>query len=311
MSIIGSAALDQVDWESTFRAWAKPSSDTEQERSENAERMIREAIYSSAALSGRNVDVFAQGSYRNNTNVRRDSDVDICVLCHDVYFADYTMAVGASKESTGFSPSSYTYAEFRNDVGAALVEKFGSEHVVRGKKAFDLHETSHRVDADVVACFEHHRFTGRNTGGSWRRVKGTQFFSDDGQAIVNWPQQHYDNGVAKNGRTGNRFKYLTRALKRLRNDMHSNQVAAAGPIPSYLVECLVWNVPDEKFGHDNYVDDMRSILSHTYNSMLKLDIYGEWGEVNELKYLFRRNQPWNVDQARAFVDAAWNYVGYQ
>jgi len=59
------------DWESTFRTWAKPSSDTEAAKSENAESMIRAAIGESDALKGRNIEVFAQGSYRNNTNVRQ------------------------------------------------------------------------------------------------------------------------------------------------------------------------------------------------------------------------------------------------
>ena len=65
------------DWETTFRLWSKPSSDTEEEKCNNTERMIRAAISESPVLSKRNVEVFAQGSYKNNTNVRQDSDVDI------------------------------------------------------------------------------------------------------------------------------------------------------------------------------------------------------------------------------------------
>jgi len=47
------------------------ASDTEKEKREHAEDMVRDAIRSDPALSRRTIKVFAQGSYRNNTNVRR------------------------------------------------------------------------------------------------------------------------------------------------------------------------------------------------------------------------------------------------
>lgn len=67
------------DWEAQFRDWAKPLGKTEQERCDNAASAIRNAIKASDKLRSRGVSVFAQGSYRNNTNVRKDSDVDIGV----------------------------------------------------------------------------------------------------------------------------------------------------------------------------------------------------------------------------------------
>ena len=45
------------DWEYTFRSWSKPSSDTEEEKYTNTERMIRAAIAASPELSKRNIEV--------------------------------------------------------------------------------------------------------------------------------------------------------------------------------------------------------------------------------------------------------------
>ena len=59
---------------------AKPPGKTEQDRCDNAATAIRKAIEASDKLRSHRVSVFAQGSYRNNTNVRKDSDVDIGVL---------------------------------------------------------------------------------------------------------------------------------------------------------------------------------------------------------------------------------------
>ena len=92
--------------------------------------------------------------------------------------------------------------------------------------------------------------------------------------------------------------------------MAENGVAAATSIPSYLIECLVWNVPNNSFGHTNYLDDIRSVLAHTFNSTMTQEKCNEWGEVNEIKYLFRVTQPWTVGQAHNFLGAAWDYIGF-
>jgi hypothetical protein len=49
------------DWEDTFRRWSGPSSPTEQEKQDRAERMVREAIRGSDTLRGRQIEVFPRG----------------------------------------------------------------------------------------------------------------------------------------------------------------------------------------------------------------------------------------------------------
>lgn len=91
------------------------------------------------------------------------------------------------------------------------LKSLADDSVTRGNKAFDLHSNSYRVDADVVACFEHRRY---NKDGTY--TKGTQFTTKDGKTIVNFPEQHYANGVSKNNATGRRYKRVVRILKRLK-----------------------------------------------------------------------------------------------
>jgi hypothetical protein len=85
----------------------------------------------------------------------------------------------------------------------------------------------------------------------------------------------------------------------------------ASPVPGYLIECLVWNVPDEGFGHSLLLDDMRYILATLFNNTTQDgDACNEWGEVNELKYLFRGSQAWTREGAHTFVASAWDYMGF-
>src|ERR1700694_2293105 len=145
------------------------------------------------------------------------------------------------------SPATYKYSQYKNDVETALKSYFGRDAVTRGNKAFDIHENTYRVDADVVACFEYRWYRKDQT---FR--EGTAFLQDKGGRITNWPDQNYENGVAKNQETGGRFKDVVRILKRLRNKMADERITAAHPIPLFLIECLVWNVLKEGFGHDTY-----------------------------------------------------------
>lgn len=293
--------------EADFREWSKPPTATEDQRCGNAESVVRNAIRSYPAFATRNVEIFAQGSYRNGTNVRTDSDVDVCVRCTDVCFLE--MPSGYTKSSFGLVDATYTYAEFKNDVEHALKAYLGADAVSRGKKAFDLHANTYRVDADVVPTFEHRRYTVEN--GVYRYVAGTELHPDGGAKIVNWPHQNYENGTAKNGATNTRFKKLVRVLKRLRYDMLGAKITVAEPIPSYLIECLVWNVPNSAFAADDYADNLRAILVHLYNSTQRDELCSEWGEVNELKYLFRPSQPWTRAAVNDFVLAAWQRAGFK
>lgn len=295
--------------EDTLKSWAKAPGQTELDKCDNAVTAIRKAINANAPLSkhSNSIKVFAQGSYCNRTNVREDSDVDVCVLYTDSVFCDYPEGMKDSDFGLS-SPAEYGYDAFKNDVGSALTAYFKNGHVTRGKKAFDIKENTYRISADAIPCFEHRRY---RKDGTWVVPAGTAFVPDGGWRIVNWPEQNYSNGVTKNTATGGRFKDVVRILKRLRYKMCEEKIAAADPIPSFLVECLVWNAPNTDFGHDTYTSDVREVLASLFNNTIKLETSEEWGEINELKYLFKGGHPWTLAQAHAFISAAWVYWGFQ
>jgi len=303
-----------MDWEQTFRTWSRPSSDNEWEKQENAQRMMGEAIRAYDPLKGHDVKIISQGSYRNNTNVRQESDVDICVCCMNPFFADYSFADYTDSE-VGNINSPYTYVQFKNDVQAALEAKFGKSGVTRGDKAFDVHANTYRVDADVVAAFAYrlylkkqYNYLGGNVLTPYVQPPGTKFFSDSEKMIINWPEQHYANGVEKNKRTGGRFKLIVRAVKRLKYFLIDKGEAAAKLVPSYLIECLLYNVLDETFAGDSYKQNVQSALLTCYTATKTEEACSKWLEVNERKYLFHPSQPWTREQAFNFVLAAWYYV---
>lgn len=296
------------DWELVFTTWSKGPSATEQQRAENAEKQIREAISASEKLKSRDIKVFTQGSYKNRVNVRKDSDVDIGVVCFDSFFPEYPDDNAKATLNKSHSDSNYTYNMFKNEIEEALVIKFGRSHVTRGSKSFDIKENTYRVEADVAAFFEHRRYT-----STTKYLSGVEMIPDDLRPpmVRNWPDHHYDNGVKKNTNTSRRYKRAVRILKSLSNEMSSKGIESAKKAPSFLVECLVWNTPNEYFYDTTYKIQIKGILAYLFNNTMNDDKCTEWGEVSELKYLFRSSQPWTRQEAHDFISDAWNYIGYE
>lgn len=290
--------------EDQLARWAAPPSQSERDRMDNAERAIRNAINSSAPLQSRTIRVFAQGSYRNRVNVRQDSDVDIAVVCSDTFFWEGPQ--DSTLETFGYSEASYEFTDFRREVGQALVSYFGSGAVTQGDKAFDVDANTYRVDADVAPFFEHRRM---NEDGSF--YGGVEMRTRSGGSVINWPDQHYDNGVAKNDRTGRAYKGCVRILKTLRYAMIEEGIHSAQDATSFLMECLIWNVPDDCFTHATWTDDLRACLTHLFNETISFDTCREWGEVSELKYLFHDGQPWTWAGTHQFLSDCWDYVGFE
>jgi len=299
--------MTEAEREQLLKRWTAPPSDSEEQRAENAWRVISNAVRDSTLLSTRDIEVFLQGSYKNDTNVRLESDVDICVCLKETVTTDYSFAPGVDDKSTGVTrPARYPHDRFKNDLQTILNSAFGSANVKRGSKAFHVKENSYRVDVDVVPCLEHRRYAPDRS-----YITGTALFPDNGGQIYNYPHQHYLNGVEKNGRTRSFFKCSVRIMKNMRNKMEDEGIPQAKPIASFFNECLVWNTPDQILLASNWNLTVQQMLVHLWDHLQSEEKCGGWGQVSELLYLFKGPNSLSREQAKAWVKAAWNWLDYK
>lgn len=298
-------------WNDRFATWAQAPSQTESDKIEHSITAIRKALADDPKVASV-TKVFVQGSYRNRVNVRQDSDVDIGVLyTGSVFYTQYP--AGKVDADFGNRTADYTYGEYKNDIGKALISYFGTAHVTRGDKAFDIHENTYRVDADVVPLFVHRRYW--ENGGYFC---GTELRPDSGGRVVNWPErlydnanwpdQHYEKGNKKNNETGRAYRGVVRIIKKLRNIMDEDGIAEAKQIKGFNVECLVWNAPNTCFTHATWFEDVSAVLNHLSIYLTSTALCGEWTEVSGWKSLL------NGDDAKrkkfeSFVDRARKYIG--
>lgn len=292
--------------EETLNGWRKPPSDSEEQKLTNANRMVRDAINADPELSKLNIEVFGQGSYANDTNVKQESDIDINVCFGGEFY--YDLPQGKTPAEFGFTDSdTYNYQTYKTAVERALVNHFGRANVVRYDKCITIKENTNRVEADVVPTFQYRRYSADKS-----YVEGVKFRTDPGSWIINFPKQHIENGKQKNASTQRRFKRLTRLFRRLRYRMIDDGVSVNKNITSFLLECMVFNVPNNIFNdNDTWTEMLKQSITHLYNATKTEEGCKEWGEVSELLYLFRPSRKWSREEAHTFLLQMWRYMEFK
>lgn len=293
--------------ESTLQSWTAPLSDSEEKRAENTINMIRYAIGGSDDLNTMDIEVFTQGSFANNTNVRTESDVDICVVLKDTFHPKYPDGKGG--EEYGFVPGTLLFSGYREMVKRALQMKFRAEYVEDGNKSLKIHENTYHVNADVVPAFQLRNYYYLGSTDPNNYIEGTWFIAKDGKEVSNYPKRHRQNGVTKNNATNHRYKKLVRIMKHIKNNMVDDGKTDGDKITSFLVECLVYKVPDSTItGYSSWTETVKQAIIYLYDA-IKYGKHREWCEVSDMLYLFR-GRKWTDQDVKQWLYDAWNYLGY-
>lgn len=124
----------------------------------------------------------------------------------------------------------------------------------------------------------------------------------DWQQIYNFPKLHYSNGANKNSQQQARgwYKPNVRVFKNARNRIIGTNSLLLGRFPSYFVECLLYNVPSDKFSN-SFQSTFASPLNWLDNE-LNTDNWQNFLCQNEMYYLFGNSTvQWNIIDAREYV----------
>ena len=212
---------------------------------------IKNALESHRFPPSMTFSVYLQGSYPNHTNIRGDSDVDVIVETDGVFY--HNVPTDRKREFGLGTPGSFTWSEFRDEVRRALSRYYGESAVVQGNKSIKVAGQGNRLNADVVPCNEYREYSSPG-----RHAKGITFFTRDRVQIINYPKLHRENGSAKNGFCGKHYKPTIRVFKNARN-------RATNDFPSYFLECLLYNVPNNCFV-ESYSQTFVNTLQHLCNA---------------------------------------------
>ncbi len=291
--------------ESQLETWSHQGSITQSSNTYNSIKNVLEA--STTPYANKNFKVFLQGSYGNATNIYAESDVDIVICLDHCFHSDLTHLTEDERAAhkSAFRDATYTHADFKQDVLSTLTQQYG-DAVTAGDKAIAIDGNGSRRKADVIVAIQFRRYSKFRSPNDSEYVEGICFWNSKGEMIANYPKQHSANLTTKHQNTFERFKRMARVFKNMRSRMVSDQLIKAGVAPSYYIEGLLWNVPDDKFA-----SSYRACIVNTLNWYLQESKKADLVCANQQYYLLRNGSHtcWRQANCDAFIEAAvklWN-----
>lgn len=232
-----------------------------------------------------NYEVFLQGSYKNDTNLGGESDVDVVVRLNHRLRPRVAKLSGQQLQEDASHQAAYQgWKSFRNHTLKAMRAKFGNA-AKSDRKTLKVLKGRIPADADLVVTLRH--------------GEGIAFYlPDERRWVVSFPQQHHARGVRKERAASNRFKRTIRMFKAARNRLVETKALTKDDAPSYFIECLLYNVPENLFApklaptYTGIVDWLRTVKLNDFKCQSgQVELFGPGRE------------QWSEKKARVFVKA--------
>jgi len=288
--------------EDQFKTWGKQGPTAQFTATYNTLKDCLEDV--DAPHYPKDFSIFLQGSYKNDTNVYGDSDVDVVIRLNQSFYTDLSNLSDEDKAlwNAARSDATYTLDQFKKDVTGWLVKKYGRD-VQPGSKAIFIKGNDNRRNADVLVCCKHRRYLRFKNLNDQKYHEGISFFKSSGVRIDNFPAQHSENCTTKHQDSKNWFKHTARIFKNLRNTMIEKGVIENGLAPSYFIEGLLWNVPLDRFGGTEQQNFFETL------DWLRTADRSKFVCANELYYLFHPTSPvtWRTEKCEAFIRKCTEY----
>ena len=284
--------------ENRLRTWAQPGT---VKGAKNTHAAIRNALEGHRWPDDVRYRTYLQGSYRNNTHLRRRSDVDVVVELTSFPIRDGALLPDSQKRllAEKFPEPEYNWRRFRRDVIRAVTDRFGASRVKEGKKTLKLVMESPEIPVDVVVAVRYLKYAEYSGQRSYKHREGMGLYlPTEKRWAVSYPHVHRRNGVAKEKATNWRFRPCIRMFKNARAQLVEEGRLGPDTARSYQLECLLYNVPDR-------------LLAGSYQSAYSSALY--WLRGRDLSKFFCQNKlvpmfddgpdSWNEKDAGTLIDA--------
>lgn len=289
--------------ESQLETWCRQGATAPSANTYNSVKTV--ILDRNAPFAVRAPEVFLQGSYGNDTNVARDSDVNIVAYTDNVFFHNVQSLPSdqIAVFNSHFSSATYSYSGYKSEITNWLRQHYGSG-VRSGNKAIYIPAGSNRRECDVLPAFQYRLYSEFRLSQRANWQGGICFFLPDGTQIINFPKQHSDNCTRKHQATSGWFKPTVRIYKNMRNLMVDRGLLPDGTAPSYFIEGMLYNVPMENF-RNNWSDTFVA----TYNYCLNSDRTSFYCANDIHRLLGSSHTSWRADHCEKFLAALrqlWN-----
>ena len=284
--------------ENQLKIWAQPGT---VQGAKNTHAAIRNALAGHQWPDDVRYRTYLQGSYRNNTHLRRQSDVDVVVELTSLPIRDGSLLPDAQQRllQGAFPEPEYGWRRFRRDVLRAVADRFGASRGREGKKTIKLVMESPEIPVDVVVAVRYLTYSEYSGQRSYKHTEGMGLYlPTENRWTVSYPHVHRRHGVVKEKATHWRFRPCIRMFKNARAQLVEQGRLVPDTARSYQIECLLYNVPDRLLA-----GSYQSVYSSALYCLRRNDLSGFLCQ-NKLIPLFGDGlDSWNERDAGTLLDA--------
>lgn len=292
---------------SQLETWKKPGADDSATKTYSRVKNVLNSDDSVLVNEGKSFDVYLQGSYKNATNIYADSDVDLVVQLNSTWRRNLSQLSKSQKSAykESYSSASYGWEDFHEDVVETLRDYYGWSSVDIEDRAVVLDSDSLPLTGDIVICQQYRRYNLFSSKSDQDFDEGIIFWDQStNEKIIGYPKIHHKNGVDKNKVVNGRFRETIRIFKNARSYLIEKDEIGEGLAPSFFIECLLYNVPEEKFKYDlqdRFVEILNWLLEAQLSTFVCQngiqELFGnesiQWSRSDAREYIHQLVDLWN------------------
>lgn len=257
-------------------------------------------------------EMFLQGSYKNDTNIYAESDVDSVIIHKDCFLFDISLLTNQDKhlflssmpmqilQGLNYQTSSGRNSAFKiilhsqKNIIKCLSNNFPKENIRIGNKAVtilpDRHGSRRKLDLLITVPY-------RLYSSPLNYEEGVCFYNrKDNKLNINFPKQHSKYLTEKNKRSNGLLKPIIRICKNSHKYLIDNNLLQKGIASSYDIECMIYNVPTGYF-KTNYQETIINCFDYLQNTDKSNFVCP-----NQQLYLFRNETSWSKSKCKYFID---------
>ncbi len=171
---------------------------------------------------------------------------------------------------------------------------------MEGNKSIKISATPQPVD--LIVAYKYLKYLRYGNVNDQNYIEGIAFdATQESRWIVNYPKLHYENGAQKNNQTSGLYKPVVRLFKNARSHLVEHGAIADSLAPSYFLECLIYNAPDNLF-----VTNAQQVYCNIVNWLRTANLEQMYCQNGQQPLFGDTPEQWSLNSAKMLIDNSVN-----
>ena len=247
------------------------------------------------------VQIYLQGSYENETMVDEFAKLEIVVEFGQNAFGEIDKKPQLKVKSiwsdnslirkriVAFKPNIHLQL-IKKLMLESLIEETGNEGIYNNSKSIFIPAyKKNKIPCEILPCY---------TLSTSEKDESVMIYdSYINKYVVTFPKLHCENLKIKDKLTNGAFIEMVRVFRNIRDILVDNEIIDVSFAPTYFLECLLYNVPNEL-----YKGKLSSVLLKILNYFMNCNLNKFVCAHERFKMFGNNSDAWTIYKARSFIN---------